>query len=562
MRPILWLGLLALLPSELLAAPHLNIRGNLVITEGVYRSIAALSEQSGTRSSTRTSSAAKSPAFVDMHAYAEDVRFRIYDFLKASGYDLSKVEIAEVGANHITLQIDEGKLDKIIVLGEGTYGTIKTKLQTNLPENVFNRDLLEKKLHAIVNGDPDITRAHYEVVPVRKVEHEGIQIDEPTIIRGVKLLDPTYPHELRITLYRDSPKQGASLKLGISGLDGLYGGVGYSGFSGLFDNDRYEVKTRVGFQILNTEFDSEKNPARIARASAEFNYYTPPLFGDVRSFFHFEADLQGRLREDLAIDNYYYLPLTGSLNFSIDFLGMVNLSIGAGAQGRLLFGVDRGDVSELTLAPDDTVEEVEMLIDDLIAGTPDREVRYFLDFSAVLEFNREELRLDRRHRLALHGRFLGRGGDGGTSRLRAITEIQGEYQKVFLFGWDEWWLRANGAHIWGTVPFYNDYSIGRGFIRGVFSSEVFIRRVFAVSTEYRLSLNRDYVKMSLYNDFAVFQRLDVRRESQGVGVADSFGLGLHVLIYDAFQLNTYVSLGFDQELGFDLGISARIEKAF
>jgi len=522
--------------------PPVEVEGNEVLPDDVYATVLTLSSAT---SSTSTSAGGAEPAWVkqsrtDPKAAAEVVKGLVLDFLRASGYELARVE-AQVSPSQVYLHVDEGRLDKIIFLREGTFANIELKFAVYLPSEVFNRPLLEEKLNALV-ADSNVIAAHYELVPTRPVEHAGIQVKEPRIIRGLRLLNPGSHHELHIRLERRVKRAGFNLGLGFSGSEGFYGKAGFREGGVILPGDRLEVGTRAGF-YLGDSISSSRNPFGISRAQGKLRWSPLPLgFDDVRTFLVVDANLYGRKRDDLSILNYYYIPISGGLVFDAVILDSLNLSLGGGVEQRFLTGVDDG---EQPLA--------------VLDVTPTDDLRFYLDFSAELTFNPKELRADRLHRLTLGVRFLGEGTAEGST---AITKATLTYENTHTFGWDELRYGLKAAHFLGSVPFYEEMSIGDGFLRSGFGTQVWVRRAAAISIEYRLSLSRDTLKFSVFNDLTGYERLDERRESNGYAAADTFGAGLHVLLFDAFQINTYLGLTVDQHLGLDLGVKAELTRAF
>lgn len=531
----------ALLLSLLVQAlPPVVVQGNVVLPGEVYRTVLTLAGTSSTSSTTPARPRWLELAKAHPEQASARVRTVILDFLRASGYDLARVE-AQVTENGVHLEIDEGRLDKIIFLREGTFSNIELKFALYLPGEVFNRPLLEEKLKALIQ-DSNIKEAHYELVETQPVEHAGIQVDEPRLIRGLRLLNPGSHHELHIRLERGIPKAGLRLGVGLAGSDGLYAKGAYRAGDVITRGDRLELRTSVGF-YLGSEIDSDRNPLGISRLHGGARW-SPLSFGsdDVRTFAVVDANLYGRRRNDLQILNYYYTALSAGLLFEAKIYKSVTLSVGGGAQQRLLSGVDDGGM---------TIRALEV--------TPDSELRFFIALGAEFVFNPKEIRADRQHRLILDGRYLGASPEEGSS---AITKARIEYEYTLTLGWDEFRMGLNAAHFFGRLPFYEELSIGDGFLRSGFATQIWVRRAAAAHLEYRVSLSRDTLKMSVFNDFAVYGQLGADREQLGYAVADTFGAGVHVLLFDAFQINTYLGLTVDQHLGLDLGVKAELTRAF
>src|ERR1700738_3007812 len=106
----------------------LVFRGNLAMTDEVYAYVLDLPANSKAT-----------------QALAEDVEGRISRFLRRCGYDLATVS-ATLKDAQIVVDIDEGRVDRIVFLGESAVGTLLFRLQTLLPFNIFDRPLLQRQL--------------------------------------------------------------------------------------------------------------------------------------------------------------------------------------------------------------------------------------------------------------------------------------------------------------------------------------------------------------------------------------------------------------------------------
>lgn len=529
-RRIVGIGLLlaALAPSAAEAYP-IEVRGNVALPSAVYESAIFLSDQARTKTATIAKKRAR------------QVARSALDFLLASGYDLATAT-ATIADGVVYLDVEEGRLDKIIFMRQGTLRTLELKFSIKLPGDIFNRPLLQQQLDALVR-DTDVTKATFEVVKVERVRHAGVQIEEPRLLRGLELLKPGAPHELHIYLERPDRRDGLRLQLGIRSPDGFYGGLKYNESDLVLKGDKLDTEARVGFR-LDDEIDTASNPVGLSRLQAAIELHSPP-FGDfVSTYMRFDASLFARLRRDLNVANYYYVPLEGSVNASMLATDTMTVSLGVGVQERFLFGID--PVEGETVTP-------------LVEATEREDLRIFMAGSIELDFEKNALRLDRGHRLELSGRYL---TAGNLQRSNVITKLFLEYDKAWVLGYDEFHLGVNGVHIFGRPFFYDELSIGDGFLRAAFGNDIFLKRALGASFEYRVSLSRDAVKVSIFDDVAAYQDLDDDREPTDLRAATTFGLGLHVLLLDAFQLSTYAGLGIaaGRELGF--GVALSVQRAY
>src|SRR6266851_2952541 len=144
--------------SFLLALPLLVFHGNVALVEDVYRT--ALDLPAATKATP---------------ASARAVAVRLQKFLHDSGYVLATVR-ARAKGEQIVVDVDEGRLDKIIFLGGGAFETLRLRLELNLRDGIFNKPELERQLRAL-GRRLGLGEFAYEVVPVAHVEPPGLQLD-------------------------------------------------------------------------------------------------------------------------------------------------------------------------------------------------------------------------------------------------------------------------------------------------------------------------------------------------------------------------------------------------
>ncbi len=499
----------------LIASPsYVEIRGNVALPEDVYLTVLSLT----------SSTASVTPARV------ENV---LTHFLHDSGYEIAVVT-ARLSDHHIAVDVDEGRLDKVIFVGESSASALRLQLAVDLPGHIYNRPLLEKKLAAVIEAT-DVISARYDIVPVEEVEHPGIQLPDPGLIPGVKIFRPGEPHELRIHLLHEGWVRGIDATFGLRAPDGLFLRAGYK-HGGLFaDRDEAEVGGRIAVRIVDA-LAAANARLGLSEASVRLAWFTPPFAADtLRALFTLEALTLGARRRDLGIRSYLQSPLRASLDFQLSLLRSFALGLGFGFEQRFLYALhDEKDVPR----------------DPLVDATPRHEARLFGLFEADAVFNPEELRRDRKHELSLRVRAL----SASTQEAPPIVELSLDWQKMLALGWDELWFGVDGVALFGDVPFYDERSLGDPFLRTTFS-RLYVKKAGAVHLEYRLSLSRDIFKISLYDDFAVYHDEKVR-------VVDELGLGLHLLVIDTFQLSAFLGGGLNSMKELDVGVGLEAKQAF
>src|SRR5712672_3624360 len=120
-----------LMLSLLLALPLLVFQGNVALVEDVYKT--TLDLPAATKATPAT---------------ARAIAARLQKFLHDSGYVLATVR-ARAEGEQIVVDIDEGRLDKIIFLGGGAFETLRLRFDLNIQNEVFNQPDLERQLSAM-----------------------------------------------------------------------------------------------------------------------------------------------------------------------------------------------------------------------------------------------------------------------------------------------------------------------------------------------------------------------------------------------------------------------------
>jgi hypothetical protein len=512
---------LAAVPQPESAEPLLLFSGNAVLNDQVYRAVLDLPREAQPTASN-----------------ARLVRSRLLDFLHRAGYELAKVKTRTKG-DHIMVDIDEGRVDKVIVLGQGAYKTLRVKLELAVPHNVFNRRELEQQLREL-SAKYDFRDYTISLVPVEKEQHVGPQIDLGKI-QDEEVVPPERPLELHITLKSQDFENGASPDIAFNSLEGVGVGVRYRARGIFAEEDRTDARARVAM-TLRERIDGTHTRPVLSRAYAELRQYTPPLISrGFRSFFWLQSDLLNRQRGDLGIEGFFYWSLAGTVNFQYQFTEGVAASLGAGVEHRRLFAIDRS-------APSTFVDE-----------TPRMQTRPFTVAAIDLVFNPGEVRRDRKNYIALEARSFARGEAERPHSLRLYYY----FQTVKLIGWHEVWLKSRGTSLHGDSLFPDEQSIGGGYLRGPFSRTYYVRRLVSASVDFRVSLIRDRFKVSVFHDLVGFGMIDrVENQTRGFDLANAFGLGFHALMIDAFQLDAYYGVGFAPVRNFDHGFQLSIQQAF
>jgi hypothetical protein len=503
--------------------PLLVFSGNAVLNDEVYRAVIDLPREARATASN-----------------ARMVRTRTLDFLRRAGYVLATVK-ARVEGEQIQVEIDEGRVDKVIVLGQGAYHTLRVKLELSIPHNVFNRPEVQKQVREVARRY-DFKDYRIELVPVEKADHVGPQIENLGKIQDLDLIPPARPYELHITFESRGFEPGFAPELSFNSLEGLGAGARFRLTDLLFDEDRLELRARAAASLRSTIDETRRRPV-LSRAFAESKWHSPPLIGkNFRSFLWLRADLLNRQRGDLGIESFFYSTLEASLNAEYRFFEGLSTSLGAGLEYRRLFAIDRAEV-----------------VSPIVDQTPRSQRRPFAVAAVELLLNPDETRRDHRHRLDLEARGYLRAEPDRENSLR----LQYVYEAPISFGYHELWIKSRGASFHGDDLFPDEHAIGGNYLRGPFVDTFYVRRLASLGLEFRVSLVRDRFKISLFHDAVVFGMIDrVTDETTDPAAANAVGLGAHVLILDAFQFDAYYGVGFAVGDRFDHGLVLSLKQAF
>ncbi len=495
--------------------PLVELHGNVLFDELVYRSVLDLPE--GARA-TPTEALA--------------VAAKLRGFLRRAGYDLATVR-AKVEGEHIAVDIDEGKLDKIIVFGEGIMETFRFKLELSMPAGVFNRPTLERQLRLLAERYR-LRHYSYELVPAEVQENHGPQIDEPEL-PGIR---PGLRYELHILIATSPWSRGFSPEVSIGSPEGLGGGGQYREQDFYVPDDRWEVRARVA-GALRQHLDSDSSRPVLTRVFAQGRWLSPPVLTEsLRPALTVRGDLLSLQRSDLRLDSFHQATSSASFDASV-FRPRAMVAVGVGIERRFLLSL----VKAIGANP-------------LIDETPRAQTRPYAEAIAEVVFNPGELRTDRKHLLD----FEARAYTGSASSDKALW-LRGAYQRRFPFGWHELWWQARGTLLAGGVLFPDEESIG-SHLHGPFGVSDFARKLASTGFEFRYSLLRDVIKVGFCYDQVFFGAIDRTANAESLKSAGAGGPALHLLLADEFQIDAYLAVGWKTDGAADYAPSLVLRQVF
>jgi hypothetical protein len=513
---------------DLRTRPLLVFQGNLVLNDEIYRIMLNL-----------PSTATASP---DLATAVED---RVYEFLHRAGYVLASVK-AKVIDDQILLEINEGRLDKVIFLGENAIDTLRLDLEINLPYKIFNRPALERQLKEL-STRLNLEDVRYELRQVRGPAAgvpTGPQLHEIGPISELPFLQPGMPYELLVYLRTYDWSRGISPDLSVNSLEGFGIGATYRNSALVLGEDRYVLRAKLAGND-RTSLAHSSYPA-ITRALVEGAWFTPPIEGPVarqrfRGVLSVLEDYLNRQRADLNLNSFNLADFETAFRAEYVFMAQLSASAGVGYLHRILFGIDH-----TTTTPNPSVDLA-----------PPKEDRLFEQVGVRWIFDPDEIRLDKRGQLSLEERWYALLGPRGS--LLAIDSV---IAKVFALGWDELRLGSIGGLRAGNVQFPDELPAAAIALHGPFGDQIYVRKFISFNAEYRFSIERDIVKLGLFHDLIVYGAIDRTTNDQSRAAANAFGVSLHALLLDSFTFDAYIGFGFAANGQFGSGLALGLGQAF
>ncbi len=491
--------------DALVPRPLVVFHGNVLFHDFLYRSLLDLPKD-----------ATATPA------EARAVATKLRKFLRQAGYELATV-YAQVEGDQIAVEIDEGQLDKLVVIGQGFVDTVRSKLELSLPSNVFNRPFLEQRLREL-GKRYRLKLYSYELAPVvvPAVPHQKdeLGIDELEPLLGMPAIRPGQRYELHVFIASISGSQGVSPELETGGLEGLGVGALYRGTRLLLRDDRLELNGRLAVAV-RSNLDTGSSRPVLSRVLGQARWISSPVLGQtIRPELTVRADLWRLQRSDLRLESYNLSTFSSSLDASLTFRPGLRLAVGLGLERRFLYGIQKA----INSSP-------------VIDATPKAQTRPYGEAVVEAIFNPSELRTDRKHELDIETRYYpGSTSSGSSYWLRA------GYRRRFPIGWHELLIQAHATLLGGQVLFMDEEPIG-SHMHGPFGASEFATRLASNGVEFRYAILRDVLKAGIFYDQVIYGGIDRVAGTQSLKFAASGGLALHLLVADEFQCDFYFGVG-------------------
>jgi len=133
-----------------------------------------------------------------------------------------------VTATGIDLEIDEGQIERVLYLGQLSFQQIRFKLALALPNDVFNRPLLDAQVREL-SRSMGLTGVRWELIRTSAVAHVGPQVTQlppqmDLALMGSTLIHERRPYEVHI-IFPEVLGTGLGLEVRSGYLNGFEGGL-------------------------------------------------------------------------------------------------------------------------------------------------------------------------------------------------------------------------------------------------------------------------------------------------------------------------------------------------
>lgn len=509
-----------------LAQDLLVFKGTLLLNEFVYRAVLRMPP--------------------DARATPQVARWvvgEIAGFLREAGYDLAKVR-AQVKDEHIEVEVDEGALERVIVVGSGWLSALRLRAALHLPLDVFNRRLFEAQM-ATLSPRYGMNSYDYELWPLHVVDNSAVQLDGVEELRAMPLLRKARGYELRIFAKTDPWGSGFAPEVVINGSVGVGIGGRYRFRDLIQEGDRWELKFRGGGASRGHLAPDTGSRLVNSNDLLSGRWLSKPWGGSSRGLrwtLEPRAELWSLQRRDLMVEGYR--------------LGVLEVGTGPGAQLTPEFSVFlTGGVQRRWLFDFEPARGT--VLQDTVTQVPAVSNRAFLRLSSRYTFNVDELRQDLRNQIELQISAFRPTADGDRGFFR--FDLQG--RRLFAFGWHELRLGARVTGEAGDVSYADEIALA-DHLRIGFGLEKYTQRAASFSVELRVALLRDKLKIGLYNDLGVWRHLPRDDANQTAELAGSSGAGLFLFVFDELQIDAYFGAGWSPGSPAQTGFALAIKEAF
>ncbi len=465
----------------------------------------------------------------------------IEKFYKQKKYPLVKVYSVNVRtSNEYVLFVDEGRLGRIIVHDLNNYYSLKFKYYLDIPDKIYNTDILRRNLGILIDEFPD---SEISVELMHPPDYEGnlIQLDrELQRLNLGEIFDTSFferyvpQNDLHfyVSKRNENGKNPKGKKSKETGYDIDYKfpsriipQIFYYGNNVLAEKDYLAASLSAGFDFgLKGLFNYPPENTFIFPPERQFiellsEYKVSPMQNDfIGPLLRGKLYHSNTARDDLGLKEYKYLNLRGTLAPEFTILNNFNIYAGIGMEQIRIYdsGIDYEADRYLETGDDiyrNAFAETRLKFDPIPIRIGNRINKYI-----ILTYT-DYLSGDKSKEIELRGAY------------------DAEFTNLSVFS-----LKTRAVMRYENSPFYKNEDVNNTFFKGFTGKNYYTDKELAVSTEYRFSIYQDFIFAGAFFDWVIFKPEGYILSGTKQGII--YGPTGRFLIYDQFELIVY--FGFDR----------------
>lgn len=455
-------------------------------------------------------------------AWGEDALERVLRLYREKGYAYARgwIKRSDDDPSRLTIELDEGLMSRVVFTGTGSVRLLMLKVDVYLPGSIFHKPTLDAAMDRIIKKY-GLSNAYYKV-------RELAQVVLPVGRKAAKRMLHVY------IVGRQSLGWGIDIEL-----DSTWGlvpalSVAHQGL--IFKDDRAEAVVGVGFPYREFLFQEEP----------EFQWVHGFLSGAYRPTRLASELLEPFIEFSTTISRYRRtdIDLAAFKLFHADVLLDLRLRPAPFFAATLGVGYDSAEVfdQQMVARP--------RYVNALPYNAPIKAFAARLNLR--LEPTRRALRQDLRTFVDVDVRSAVADAEQWV--------VKGSYSGQLVVGFraHELILSSRGMMLAGNVHYWDQEPLS-SYLRVFFDSRYWIEEGLEVTAELRLALFSDTVKLGVFHQGALFTDLTAGRFH--AELANAFGPGVHLLVFDNFAIDVYYGLGFSPA-GFDHNYYLSAAKVF
>lgn len=449
----------------------------------------------------------------------EKASAKIKKFYSQKGYTLVTPFLITENRNELKIFIDEGRIDRIVFHHLNSIDTLRMRYKFTLPHNIYNGPYVKNHL-AYLAKHYDFKSIDAKLQKVKDFDKSFFQLNREVTVpligdARVPFLSKYQPqNNLMIYIKRYSPEERRGIRYGIrtSYSKGFRPYVEYEHPSLAVKGDKIETGISAGI-FYGFDLNFTTLPYWTYMEFFSNYHFTPTLKNYFTPVVRGYAYRSWASRDDLGLDRYEYLILRGTLAPGITLLRKLKIFAG--------YGTERVHVYNSEIKP-----EAEFFID------VEEQIDYWNFFEARVELKLKPfslLRPDDRQFSLLYNYYM---NDENFHRVVFTGKIEYEFKNFDFFSLD-----FDISRLWPSPPFYHEISVNDDTFKGFMGKSYHTTQIIRISSEYKISLYRDFIYSGIFFDFTGFEGTGYDLTGTQYGIVG--GLGGHFVFLDQFEFNIY-----------------------